>query len=839
MRNHVFITTLMSVMVIFTGCKDDLLEENKPAYSGDEVIFGASGKFETVDATGGKSRTSYGDVSSDGKSQTINWVNGDRIMIYSPEVQNVSSYVEYEVTSAGNEQGTLAKVNADQAGLQWGSVETHNFYGVYPSVEQSGLDKKYYSFEGTILNGYVPVTQAHDLTQQSDGNWTAKCNMNYAQMVAKTTIKKSDGGNGVDLSFYPIVTAMDLELTASADVRSNAVNIIAQDDEPIAGRYKTDLSTINPDNGKFAPDCDLTNDPIVNLSYITVPLYSESNGVMTPIWLRAGKTIKLTVFMLPHTDLDNITVRISHVNAKAKSCDLINKGVSIKFTPHKKTIINMTLPAWNGQVDNVNNWFSGLENNVLISQLSIPGTANSYSSALSDASQKTQTASITDQWNAGIRYFELRSPNSSTGDLKDAGLQCNRQSLNITFGDAVTQLLNLLKNNPTEFLMIAPAFESDQGRGDYVEDYLNDLNNFYTQTLPTLISDRTPLHLEVYSPTMTVGDLRGGVMFMARITSEEDSEEFIDQLERIGIKEGLAINQWGSLKDYWGRRGYTINGTKAHNWSQSYSSTDVEYYLLNGNTTVVDGGTWADPIGEHLTGNTSFSPNELLVVPNKQMGETSTFKTIVDYKHTSFRKGGDTGEVFLQEWSRVVPKDAAGNYYLYRKYNYDWDTTWNLYWCYWGESYTEKQSDIWNTFLLCQEENTGKVGSRFFINSLDGYYVDRNISESYWPYIENKDSRPNEEGGFGTGGSKGNIENYAKDINAWFYGKLLEVGFENITGPLNIVILDRVLDGSDGGNYLPQVIIDNNFKFPLMTGTNGGNTIPADASYTSGGNVIE
>ena len=37
---------------------------------------------------------------------------------------------------------------------------------------------------------------------------------------------------------------------------------------------------------------------------------------------------------------------------------------------------------------------------------------------------------------------------------------------------------------------------------------------------------------------------------------------------------------------------------------------------------------------------------------------------------------------------------------------------------------TEKQKDIWNTFELAIEDNNNQQGSTFYINCLDGYYVD-------------------------------------------------------------------------------------------------------------------
>lgn len=70
--------------------------------------------------------------------------------------------------------------------------------------------------------------------------------------------------------------------------------------------------------------------------------------------------------------------------------------------------------------------------------------------------------------------------------------------------------------------------------------------------------------------------------------------------------------------------------------------------------------------------------------------------------------------------------------------------------------------------------------------------------------------------GYGNGGIAGNIDAFATDINNWFYDEILRYGEENIYGPMNIVILDRVYEAG-GGSYLPSVIINNNYRFPLIT----------------------
>lgn len=73
----------------------------------------------------------------------------------------------------------------------------------------------------------------------------------------------------------------------------------------------------------------------------------------------------------------------------------------------------------------------------------------------------------------------------------------------------------------------------------------------------------------------------------------------------------------------------------------------------------------------------------------------------------------------------------------------------------------------------------------------------------------------------------------------------MKFGEDNIYGPMNVVLMDMVYatdDMTDSGSYLPSVIINNNYRFPLMKSDGSTNENPstqnqADASYSNGGNV--
>lgn len=838
MKNYYFLASLISVAVGFTGCNDDEIVNRPTAQAGDEIVFGAIGKYEIASDVVSDSRTVYGDKEQTGPdgagTQDINWVTGDKIMIYSPQVKNVSSYVEYEVTatqqSEGVSHGTLTKVNPDAAGLQWADENSHTFYAVYPGV--SMLDDEYkkdFSFENSHLTGYIPTTQGHRIQKTNDG-YKASCNMNYAHMIAKTITTPAESADGVSLDFYPIVTAVDIKLIAKNSVTLSSMNVrgISSDNNPlIAGKYTVDIAELQ---GSTVPDCDLTNDHQFDLNLITVPLYENYDGSSMipaedrkPIQLEANQWITLTVFLLPYKNLTGLTVSVSALNQAAKTAEL-----EMTITPHKKSIVNLHLPS---SFAGANDWITSLPDGVYISQLSIPGTANSFSGNTSnnqvDENQRTQTASIQEQWNAGVRCFELRSdvaPNPSN-NLSDAQLQCNRQSIGITFGDAVGDILDCLNNNPGEFVMIMPAYDGGHGTdGGGARNYADQLNTFYKNSLDNLITTHLTADFVdeegrsfgkkavTYNPNLTVGDVRGDIMFISRITSEEDPENAVQELDN-----GVNIAQWGSLQDNWGRRGYQINGIRASNWAwydddnEHPIENEVEYYMLRNNTTS-EGKT----AGER-NNNVPNMWNGVTVPKKTVDDDLDQWQSLVDYKHTSYRAGESDGTAFVQDWRRVVPSSAAGNYSLGYTISRGRSTT---HWCYWGESYSEKQADVWNTFRLCMREHEGKVGDYFFINSLDGYYVTSNIDFSYYPYLQNNrpDYQTMPDNAFGLGGTQGDIASFANDINGWFYGRLLDIGFNNMTGPVNIIILDRVLSAEGTpGNLLPQVIIDNNFKFPLMT----------------------
>ena len=159
-----------------------------------------------------------------------------------------------------------------------------------------------------------------------------------------------------------------------------------------------------------------------------------------------------------------------------------------------------------------------------------------------------------------------------------------------------------------------------------------------------------------------------------------------------------------------------------------------------------------------------------------------------------------TTTCWFQEWARVIPS------------NMEYDGT------YWFESYSEKLSNVTETFDMAIS-NDPNYSSYVFINSLCGYLADTGHADSVTPSL-----------GYDYGGGSGNIKALAVKLNPAFYNHVLSSGLENATGPTGIILMDYVnATGSgtahnydDGSYYLPGMIISNNFKFGSASDNIGG-----------------
>lgn len=398
-----------------SGCTNDGLEDNtvkNPVQTGDEIIFGSrlSGDAET--------RTVYGDRSEKGVPVYWEADGSDQIAIYCLQSSAPANHlVHYKVTPVMNGEDPTAtaesvvKVNAAEAGLQWGDRNTlHNFYAFYPASAVKGTAEE--NATG-MITANIPVTQQvqewrEGTMETTDPAFKGKKtyfglpNMDYAYMYAYTQVdpSKIDEKTPVNLAFKNLVTVLDITVQgpASGTATITNINVSAVDGtQPIlTGDFTCNI--------RAARDVTATCEPVGNFSEerstISIPCYDKKDGRF--IQLGAGELLNVKAYIIPQNVNNTVTKRKLQITVSMLNGAPCKKTLSTAdVTPHK--INRVILPKL--AIGGTNYWMSSLDPNIYVSELSIPGSKFSVLTSANNAQNVYQNATIEQQFTDGVRAF--------------------------------------------------------------------------------------------------------------------------------------------------------------------------------------------------------------------------------------------------------------------------------------------------------------------------------------------------------------------------------------------------------------------------------------------------
>lgn len=108
---------------------------------------------------------------------------------------------------------------------------------------------------------------------------------------------------------------------------------------------------------------------------------------------------------------------------------------------------------------NKQNWMAGLSDELTINELSIPGTGNSMSYGKYTDFTLTQSMSLENQLNSGIRFLDLTL--SHTGDTK-LQVYTGLTNLNVTLIDVIKRVVDFLNKNNEEVILIKVTEKSSE-----------------------------------------------------------------------------------------------------------------------------------------------------------------------------------------------------------------------------------------------------------------------------------------------------------------------------------------------------------------------------------------
>lgn len=568
----------IALAACLSSCSDDSLDNGKavvnPVQTGDEILFGSKLSGDAAD-----SRTVYGDRTTTGVP--VEWTSGDQIAIYCPQSSQPASHlVNYNVTPDTENPSTaleVTKEKAEEAGLQWGSSDVHEFYAFYPArAVKETIDAGEAGQGQGKVRANIPVEQ--DVTSWRDGTMTIDGkevtthfglpNMDLAYMYAYNSVDKDTVSETtpVNLQFHNLLTVLDITIPGPENAESVVVTAINVDD--VSGEnlaltgdfycYMTNKSGHEPGY------CEPVSDPTKVNNRIAISTYNPATKKF--ITLKKGEQINVKAYIIPHTGIGTRKLQVSVVplNGVAKRKLLQTADI----VPSK--INRVRLPYLEPGTE-TNYWMSNIDPNVYFTELSIPG---SHQSVGVDPERHNvfwvyepyQSKSLAEQFNDGIRAFHFQTVYhwSAFNTNKSISVFSCGQTYDelYTYLQTLANILNNMPENKKDFVVVNIGFKSNTGTTD--ED------TWYNNLADQLNNNSNYTSLPIY---------KGGID--ANTTIDQLARKIVLRIDRQGTTEvpALISEQPSTVeapaeKDmYWGS---TNNGRVLTMYAQDATSIDVD-----------------------------------------------------------------------------------------------------------------------------------------------------------------------------------------------------------------------------------------------------------------------
>lgn len=512
------IFTLSLMIIGLASCVNDNVTGGKPLPKGTEFDFGT-----TVDAN--LSRTYYDPADVANPNATywkIFWNYQDpldQVYIYSPQAMTGRQQAAYTVHGVKDQYSATATKNSE-IGIQLSDANTYDFYGMYPAQ-----NVKANSGSGHSLSATMPIFQTASTTEIMNsetnvgvGNLETTADMNSALMIAKESgfMPSTQNNAKVNLQFEPFASMLNVTVNGveqtNLQYKVLITSIIIEADAPIAGdftyNYDTKAITFGENASKFIEINTKFKDAAGN--QIGVPMGTDSK-------------LNVRAFMIPNPNVKSLKVKVvtSAAQTLTKTLNMNNfKKSQIHFAKLPK------INASNLQFD-YKIWLSQLDPNIYLSEISLPGSALTFSYKLSEDYQKTQTLDLTKQFENGIRVFQFHvntvdqtstydGGSTSVGIALPNGDPMPRINGNgyWTIEDVIEALHDEMKGlHKDEFCVVAIS--------DWLANPSKDMTTLYNRLNAVLNkAGEKGLVATNVNPNTTIADVKGKVIFKVQLNGK-------------------------------------------------------------------------------------------------------------------------------------------------------------------------------------------------------------------------------------------------------------------------------------------------------------------------------
>lgn len=826
-----YITGGVLFALLLAGCSDEF--EKEPIVlpvSGDEIEFGAApGGFTDVNP---ESRTIY-DVPAGSTFDKYTFLNikwqydTDQIRVYCPEGAEGFKTADYTVkevqdASSGTSTGYLLKNGA--TGVRWGDTsKAHNFYAFY-SLDRVGDGLK----TSTTVTATIPTGQEGGklLTYNNEGNedpnGTFKIitpDMTYCLMAGKGTWSLNSDKT-VALKFTPIVTVLDVLVNGPKDVEFMnivSVSVRSKSGKNIVGTFSYDLA-----DGSY--NFDATDGSQTAASIATVQTIIDNN----PVSLKKNEQLNVKFFLLPREISDGDLV----VSVLTEGGVVYSKTISGTSTTtggdgilDAGLITRIKTPKLGGQ--EANNWMSQIPDNVLFSQLSLPGTKNSFAynvdnsfnpnSGISRFYQALPPLGIyatgaSTQFDEGVRVFDVHLNLTDDNEKATPIVYAGGSNLSID-GNQITldMVLNTLNgklhqtNNEgvaepvTECAVVFLNFVNGKSVGG-----TDDVFTWLSAVMNALDSWNQSNYgiLTTFDANTTMLDMRGKI---AVIFNLENGEKLPKGSAPVNYITGLSTSvQNTSIVDATFSSGTGVRIQNLHQCNNpNFESTEA--------------------------GNFGYREEGIGLVPyfitKANYDDPSVSCNLIETKETLMKQinseiASSAGKLYINDLSGfcVTANEKSTGYETF-EYK-EWSSIWGVYdwrplvYPYWYEG---NYYDYQKVRALPTEEYRGAQSGDRYLRSYN------NVGTSYSDL-----------------GNGGNTCLFAQIFNAKAVDEYSSL-VGSLRQPLGIVLMNfagvaTVKEYAVQGIRLPGLIMMNNFMFPLKTGTTTTRS-SSDTTYSKEGNV--
>lgn len=576
MKKSLLFYSLSGLMALagLTGCEEKLEEPINPAKVGDEINFGISSNESAI------TRTIYDDEpTTDEAGNTyyrVTWEpdGSDQIAIYCPQAQGTTlcNYSVTPNTADPTKSSAVTKVNANESGLLWGESDPHHFYGFYPASAVTGTE------DGKI-KGHIPVTQTptgwKEVKNDKGGTTIyGTANTDYAFMWAYGCFNRIDQPEyTIPLTFHPWVTILEIRIPGpvpdpntdpenTETVRISNINIraTAGSSTVLTGDFICDMTPVEAD-----PNAEPVYTPVEEESAvrntISIPCYREDKKDF--VELGPNDELVVRAYLLPYeikTDTRTLEVRVSPVSRPVLTKTLKDPQQEGGVVPHK--VNTVILPSVENREGN-NYWLSSLDENIYLSELSIPGSYNSvkWIEDVENNVEYYQSGDISAQFDAGARAFFI----GTFGNRERVGSIFNPEySYYLTLADEdnentserFTSFLSTLHSklaglpadsNEFAFVIIGSNSGGDATWLQSVEEDLNDIKNEGA-------NNQYGVYTEEITPDTRIADVKGKIVLKFNTNNSEWDDSYIAanaQLPAmftlwVGAEPARTDMRWGS-----------------------------------------------------------------------------------------------------------------------------------------------------------------------------------------------------------------------------------------------------------------------------------------------------